>query len=110
MSNDAKKLILARRAKFVAAALAGLAVACGKEQKPEPCLALPMNHDAATSPGPCLAAPLDWKERWDAGAADASAHDAAPSTTSPVTPFDASAPMPCLSIVAPPPDAGAKKK
>lgn len=106
-SDDPKKLILARRARFVAAALAGMSIACGKEKSspPEPCLSVPIQRaDAEAPPGPCLAAPLDWKERWDAGGATDG------STTTPTTTFDASVPMPCLSVVAPPPDAGTKKK
>jgi hypothetical protein len=58
MSDDAKRAILARRAKFVAAAIAGLGAACGKE---------PKGDDAGAPPGPCLSvyvAP-------DAGAPDA---------------------------------------
>lgn len=105
MSDDAKKLILARRARFVAAALAGMSIACGKEKSnpPEPCLSVPIQRaDAEAPPGPCLAAPLDWKERWDAG----SAADAA----TPTTTLDASVPIPCLSVAIPPPDAGTKKR
>jgi hypothetical protein len=45
MSNDAKKLVLARRAKFMAAAIAGIGVACGKE---------PKTDDGGAAPGPCL--------------------------------------------------------
>jgi hypothetical protein len=44
VGDDAKKAILARRAKFVAAAIAGLGVACGKEKA----------DDAGAAPGPCL--------------------------------------------------------
>jgi hypothetical protein len=44
MNDDAKKAILARRAKFVAAAIAGLGVACGKQKA----------DDAGAPPGPCL--------------------------------------------------------
>lgn len=61
-ADDDKKLILARRAKFVAAALAGVAVACGKEPTPpaQPCLSVPMQDrdagrpDAEPPPMPCL--------------------------------------------------------
>ena len=44
MSDEAKKAILARRAKFVAAAIAGLGAACGKHT----------SEDAGAPPGPCL--------------------------------------------------------
>jgi hypothetical protein len=58
-ADDAKKLILARRATFVAAALAGVSVACGKEPSPppQPCLSVPMEpRDAEPEPPPqpCL--------------------------------------------------------
>ena len=47
--DDARRLILARRARFVAAALAGVGVACGKEPgpPPEPCLSVtaPARYD-----------------------------------------------------------------
>jgi hypothetical protein len=75
-ADDDKKLILARRAKFVAAALAGVAVACGKEPAPppEPCLSVPMdNRDAEPPeppPQPCLT-PMPW----DAGAPETDAID-----------------------------------
>jgi hypothetical protein len=62
MAGDAKKTILLRRARFVAAAMAGLAgPACGKttappenqvQPPPQPCLS-PMPTDAST-PAPCL--------------------------------------------------------
>ena len=61
MSDDAKKLILARRARFVAAALAGVSIACGKDNasNPEPCLAVPIEPaDAASRPRACLSAPI----------------------------------------------------
>ncbi len=62
MSTDesAKKAILARRAKFVAAALAGVGIAaCGKDpvqSNPQQCLkiATPIEHDAGAAPTPCL--------------------------------------------------------
>lgn len=108
MADDAsKKLILARRARFMAAALAGVATAatlggaveaCGGETDgggqtadagPQPCLSPPStNVDAGTdaAPQPCLSPP----SKVDAGAdADADA-DAAP--------------QPCLAPL--PPDGG----
>lgn len=84
--DDARKIILARRARFVAAAMAGLGVACGKTTRPEPCLSEPAMQDDA-SPQPCLSVTI----LKDAGApaVDASA----------IGPMDAGAePMPCLSV------------
>lgn len=90
-NDDAKRLILARRAKFVAAAIAGIAVACGgSEADPEPCLSPVLqprdagpdadaNANVDAQPQPCL----------DVLAPDAS---------------DDAEPQPCLSPL--PPDAG----
>ncbi|MBX3202954.1 MAG: hypothetical protein KF894_32805 [Labilithrix sp.] len=94
MSDDARRLILARRARFVAAALASVAAttstlvasleACGGEVEtasgdrgrdrgePRPCLSAPELPDRP--PQPCLGAVPDE----DAGAADASDEDAEP--------------------------------
>jgi hypothetical protein len=73
-ADDDKKMILARRAKFVAAALAGVSlagvsVACGKEptQPPQPCLSQPMDQrdaEPVPPPQPCLS-PMPYNE--DAG-------------------------------------------
>ena len=55
--NDAKKIILARRARFLAAAVATVGIACGKDPPPQPCLSQPY-----IEPQPCLspvAAPYD---------------------------------------------------
>lgn len=52
--SDARDKILARRAKFVAAALAGISVAYAEACKPQPCLEIaPTSPDVA--PGPSLA-------------------------------------------------------
>ena len=83
MADDAKKKILARRAQFVAAALAGLsAEACHKEAATKP--------DAAVerAPEPCLAVPFDYYQPADAA--------------KPPEPQ----PQPCLKIAPPKPDAG----
>jgi len=61
MSDDAKKIILARRTRFVAAALASAAIACGKEAGTggcaRPCLEPPpMPEDAGPTPRVCLSA------------------------------------------------------
>ncbi|MBK8999765.1 MAG: hypothetical protein IPM35_28950 [Myxococcales bacterium] len=63
MSDDARKAILARRARFVAAALAGasLGAACAKDRGPDPvmCLSPPIEHsdDGGPPPMPCLEPP-----------------------------------------------------
>lgn len=56
MSDDAKKILLARRARFVAAAIAGLSMGCGKEAAPHPCLDVAPEQDGAPAqpPAPCL--------------------------------------------------------
>ena len=90
-NDDAKRLILARRARFVAAAVAGIAAACGgstEDSKPKPCLE-PVLRDAGADadPKPCLTPlPPDADVVVDAGA-DADAE-----------------PQPCLSPL--PPDGG----
>ncbi len=82
--EESKRIILARRAKFVAAALAGLnAAMCGGEtSEPQPCLSIAQEDGG--SPQPCLSPAFD-ASRPDAADADAE-------------------PQPCLSP--PPPDAG----
>jgi hypothetical protein len=89
-TDDAKRLILARRARFVAAAVAGLAAACGggtDDTKPTPCLDPVMRDSGADAePQPCLVPLLP----------DASTDDASDA--------DTGVPQPCLSQL--PPDAG----
>ena len=86
--EESKRIILARRAKFVAAALVGLnAAMCGGEtSEPQPCLSVAL--DDGGSPQPCLTPALD-ASRQDAAdaAADADAE-----------------PQPCLAPL--PPDGG----
>jgi len=65
-NDDSKKLILARRARFVAAALASVAAttplivgaeACGgetEEQSPQPCLSVDAEPPKDVTPQPCL--------------------------------------------------------
>ena len=89
MSDASKRLVLARRARFVAAAVAGIAVACGKEKAPAPCLEVTAAPSDAASPEPCLSV---FSRDLDAAPA--------PPATEP--------PRPCLSI-APRRDAGARK-
>jgi serine/threonine-protein kinase len=88
VSDDARKKILARRAKFVAAAVAGIAVACGKEPAPQPCLSATPVDDASVPPQPCLSPPQ-------------------PCLSVYYPPEDAAPPRPCLKPMAPS-DAGKK--
>lgn len=80
MGDDAKKTILARRARFLAAAVAGLAVeACGKteatrdagaEIAPQPCLSAPPQPCLSvpiTTPQPCLKPPATERTNADGG-------------------------------------------
>jgi hypothetical protein len=87
MSDDgAKKLILARRARFVAAAMLGAGAASCSNCAPEPCLsAAPITNPVPT---PCL---MPQEMPPDAGAGvDGGAPDAAVP--------DGGAPVPCLSV------------
>jgi len=98
VSDDARKKILARRAKFVAAAVATIGIACGKEPNPppQPCLSEPYNPGDA-EPLPCLTPVVaDPPDPPDSGApTDAS------------TPKDADTePQPCLKVMPPRTDAG----
>lgn len=112
MSDEARKKILARRATFVAAALAGVAGACGKEPVPQPCLkvayippegAAPsaVVEDASPPPQPCLSPmppqPEDAEapDVTDAGASKDAGHH---SKVAPTTPKP---PRPCLKILNP---------
>lgn len=88
----ARRAILARRARFVAAAVASVGIACGKttstDPPPAPCLSVPIQTDA--EPRPCLKVALPEDAR------------------APEPP-----PQPCLSIAIQPDaqaDAGAKPK
>jgi hypothetical protein len=77
--EEARKKILARRATFVAAALAGVSTACGKEPgpPPQPCLSvLAPVEDAGPEPGLSPAPP-------------------------PSRPEEGGVPMPCLKVAAP---------
>jgi len=108
--KSARDIVLARRAKFVAAAVAGIGIACGKESQPnpQPCLsvAYPMD-DAGPPPQPCLS-PVVAHEP-DADVAPM------PCLSPPPAPPDAGAttepaPVPCLSMTPPLPSGSAKKK
>ena len=132
-ADDDKKLILARRAKFVAAALAGVSVACGKEPNPpppQPCLSVPMERrDAEPEPPPMPCLTPVMQESIDAGPpAESDAGKAAdgglttrsqspdastpppkptPCLVPPAPSPSPTKPMPCLTPVRPP-DKGAK--
>lgn len=104
MNDESRKKILARRASFVAAALAS--VACGKEpqEQPQPCLSVPINYrpDAEAEPQPCLSVTQEPPP-------DAGGPPPLPCLSPPIAPQDASTPpQPCLSIRVIP-DAGAPK-
>lgn len=78
-AGDAKKIVLARRARFLAAAVASVGIACGKDSgPPQPCLSQPYIAPDA-EPMPCLS-PVAVEQP------------------------DAAQPQPCLAP--PPPDAG----
>lgn len=83
---DARMIVLARRAKFVSAALAGT-LACGKstappdEHTPRVCLSA-----APLDPRPCLSVAMPKPPAEDAGAADGGKL----------------VPMPCLKVAVPP--------
>ena len=56
MSDDAKRIVLARRRKFIAAAIASVGISCGPgtpEPVPRPCLSQPPQqpHGDAGAPG-----------------------------------------------------------
>jgi hypothetical protein len=128
-ADDDKKLILARRAKFVAAALAGVSVACGKEPTPppQPCLTVPMDtRDGGSEPPPqpCLSPLAIDHDAEPTPIEDAGAKDAGQATRSqqpdastppprptpclvPPLPTDKPRPQPCLTPVRPP-DKGTK--
>jgi hypothetical protein len=120
--DGAKKIILARRARFVAAAVAGLGIACGKEVASRPCLSVAYVPDgggpsaapeppaeagaAADAPSASASAsdggappadkPLADKPLVDAGAPDAKPHH--PLTPQPLPTLQ---PQPCLKIAPP---------
>jgi hypothetical protein len=82
MADDAKKTILSRRARFVAAAVAGLGVsACGKSTVPPDAGETPVASESA-SPAPCLTVFPE----------------------PPPPPIDGGNPVPCLTIARPPPE------
>lgn len=106
MSDDAKRVVLARRARFVAAALAGVAAVSCDKAKSEPCLSV---ATVTTPPEVCLkmaVPPLDAGERTaiDAGADAADgASDAGKEGGKKAVGPPAPPPTPCLSQVVPQP-------
>lgn len=102
--NDPKSLILARRAKFVAAALAGVtgvATACGGATEgsgnPEPCLGIECCPDDPP-PQPCLSKPFDPPDADAEAETDATDASGDSDSDSDAKTSDADAePQPCLS-------------
>jgi hypothetical protein len=76
-TDETKRLILARRARFVAAALTGVAIACGATEKDGPAASSESVPDASddvpTSVQTCLSAPLRDSGKEDGGPTDANA-------------------------------------
>ncbi|MBX3207048.1 MAG: hypothetical protein KF764_18520 [Labilithrix sp.] len=105
--DEARKRILARRATFVAAALAGVSTACGKEPatQPQPCLSQPFVVDDA-GPLPCLSPPPRPESLPDDGTLPP---QVCLSPMPPTHETDGPPPMPCLSVQEPPADAGKPK-
>ena len=101
-ADEARKRILARRASFVAAALAGVSTACGKEpaQPPQPCLS-PVLVVEDAGPEPCLSPMPPEQLPSDAGA-PVDAGSVMPDAVGAGAPPDAAAPVPCLRVAAPP--------
>ena len=101
-ADEARKRILARRASFVAAALAGVSTACGKEpaQPPQPCLS-PVLVVEDAGPEPCLSPMPPEQLPSDAGA-PVDAGSVMPDAVGAGAPPDAAAPVPCLRAAAPP--------
>lgn len=100
--DEAKKRILARRATFVAAALAGVSTACGKEPaQAVPCLSPPPPLVIDASPAPCLT-PLPPPE---VTAPDAGGPAPAPGLSAREPSADAGKPKPpprpCLKVAPP---------
>jgi hypothetical protein len=56
-ASEAARVVLARRAKFIAAAIAGVGIACGEPNRPpQPCLSAPPTTPDA-GPGPTMPGP-----------------------------------------------------
>jgi hypothetical protein len=111
--DDAKKAILARRARFIAAAMvgAGISVSCSnKDSPPQVCLSVAIDQDAGPPPGPsvclspipspCLSVAPPQPEAPDAGATIRDAGAPPRPCLSQRPPSKPPKPQPCLS---PPP-------
>jgi hypothetical protein len=113
--NASRRAVLARRARFVAAALAGVSVACGKTtSNPQPCLQVVASE---TAPGPCLNVPMipphdggvtlsemDASAALDGSASREAGADAGSTTTKKVAPppSPGTHPKVCLKFAPPP--------
>ncbi len=106
--DDAKRRILARRAKFVAAAVAGLGAVTACDQcGPKPCLEPPLA--STTPPGPCLSVSTVPMGVHDGAVIDPDAAPPPHPCLSIIRPVDdGGMPMPCLSGMAPPPKPSSK--
>ena len=122
--EEDRDAILARRALFIASALAGISLAVGCEGRgyPKPCLSMAVVEDAGPPPMPCLLPMMAPDPPPDAGvegadggleggastSPDASAPDASVAPRKPPPPV----PRPCLTIAVPnpppPPPSGKK--
>jgi hypothetical protein len=104
MTDDPRRVILARRARFLTAAVAGMAVsACGGETSgPEPCLSpvYDAGSDADAQPEPCLGMPQPDAEPEPCLSAPAPDAQPEPCLGAPMPDAE---PEPCLDM--PPPDA-----
>jgi len=105
VDDAARKKILGRRARFVAAAMVGIGVAsCEKQSEPQVCLKVAPTNTAP--PEPCLSQPQQFPDAADqadasapedTGAADTSKPDTSkPDTAKPDT--SKPTPHPCLKI------------
>lgn len=100
-NDEARKIVLARRARFIAAAVAGVGIACSDPKRPEPCLSpIPEQPDPGPGPDVCLSVSpqpcLEPMPPPDAGAPDAA-------DSNPPAPADAGAPAPADAPSAKPP-------
>ena len=94
--DDARKIILARRARFVAAAMAGLGVACGKTTSPEPCLSQAVwTGDASADPTAAPQGADAAGAREDAAAPSLPTPDSGATTSATPAPDASTPPQPC---------------
>lgn len=101
MSDDARRQILQRRARFVAAAVTslGIATSCGEKPKPQPCLSQTATPTSDAGPPPAE----------DTGTAPTVCLSVAPQEAGPEADIVSEpSPKPCLSQPPPQQDAGPK--